>query len=90
MINIKASYNSIESYEIISLVANFFAASYKSRELRSFCKLGKVFAPSSKYGMSMSLINWLRNSINKGRKAYEESVKSIRDAKAQKLKQPQP
>ena len=86
MINIKPSDNSRESYNITSLVATFFAASYKSQELRSFCKLVNVFAPSNKYGMAMSLLNWLRNSINKGMRAYEESVKSIRDAKAQQIK----
>lgn len=88
MIDIKPSDSPRKSYEITSLVAMFLAASYQSKELRSFCKLVKVFAPSSKYGMAMSLINWLRNYIRKGIQAYEESVSSIRDAKLRSYSKP--
>ncbi len=62
--------------------ALFFAYCHDAKFLRSLCREAKIFTPSTKYGMAMSLINWRRNCIRRGTQAYRSARSEIAQKRA--------
>ena len=56
--------------------SELFSKQYKHRELKSFCKLVRIYAPSNKLGMSRALICWLLNSLVRGQRAFDDAKKA--------------
>ena len=54
--------------------AKLIAQNFKHKQLKSFCKMVRTFAPSNKVGMGNALINWLFNSIARGQRAYKDAL----------------
>ncbi len=52
--------------------ASVMAENYKGKQLRGMCRKAKVYAPSTKFGMCSSLINWVLNCRRRGEQVLEE------------------
>lgn len=48
------------------------AAAYKGHELRLLCKVARVYAPGTKYGMAASLLGWRNLCRSNGQRVIEQ------------------
>ena len=58
-------------HDEVKAIAQTIAASFKGKELKALCKKVKTFAPSTKYGMAASLLNWRKTCNVNGMQALQ-------------------
>ncbi len=75
-----ASFMKLAGEETAKLQA--LSSSFLGRELRTFCRTVRTYAPGNKYGMASSLFNWLKGCLRMGQQAYSEMIQQIKAAKS--------
>ena len=65
-----------ETQEDAQSLAQEVASSFKGAELKALCKKAGVFAPSTKYGMSASLLNWRKACNRRGLEVAQQYRKA--------------